>query len=157
MNLIKYSIDRPIAVLAAVLMVVLLGWVALTRIPIQLTPEVQNPVLSVRTIWPGGSVQEVEREIVDKQEDALRGVEGLRAMRGRAQEGRATIRLEFEIGTDLNRAMLIIANRLDQVRGYPDEADEPSIRTSTTEDNPSAWVRLTQLEGNHRPIATFGD
>ncbi len=52
MNLIRLSIDRPVAVISAVLMVVMFGILALTVIPIQLTPDVRKPVISLQTIWP---------------------------------------------------------------------------------------------------------
>ena len=63
MNLIRGAIERPVAVIAAVLMAVLFGGVALTTIPIQLTPDVQRPIITIETDWPGASPVEVEREI----------------------------------------------------------------------------------------------
>ncbi|MCK5574822.1 MAG: efflux RND transporter permease subunit, partial [Sphingomonadales bacterium] len=63
MNIIRASIERPIAIIASVLMVLMFGLVALNTIPIQLTPDIRKPVLSVRTNWPGAAPVEVEREI----------------------------------------------------------------------------------------------
>ena len=60
MNLIRLSIHRPVAVIAAVLMVLMFGILALTKIPIQLTPDVRKPVISLRTIWPGAAPVEIE-------------------------------------------------------------------------------------------------
>ena len=65
-GLIKISIERPIAVLAAVLMVVMFGAVALSKIPIQLTPDVRKPVIALETIWPGAAPAEIEREITQQ-------------------------------------------------------------------------------------------
>ena len=67
MNLIRLSIERPVAILAAVLMVVMFGILALVQIPIQLTPDVRKPVISLRTIWPGAAPAEIEREITNRQ------------------------------------------------------------------------------------------
>ena len=91
MDIIRASIERPIAILATVLMVILFGYVALLRIPIQLAPDVNQPVISVRTEWPGAAPEEVEREIVNRQEDELRGLEGLEEMIGTAETGRSRI------------------------------------------------------------------
>ncbi len=85
MNIIRLSIERPIAVVAMVLMIILFGAVAMDRIPIQMAPDVRQPVIIVKTSWPGAAPQEVEREIVQKQEDELKGLEGLRKMSSRAQ------------------------------------------------------------------------
>ncbi len=157
MNLIQYSIKRPTAVVAAVFMVVVFGYLSLQRIPIQLTPDVRKPVLSVTTFWGGGAPEEIEREIVNLQEEELRGVEGLAQMESSSRDGQAEITLEFEIGTDMNRSLLLVSNRLNQISDYPEEADEPSLDTAGLDDNPIAWFILSRAEGNTRPIASYGD
>ena len=110
MNIIRIAIERPIAVIAAVLMVVMFGLVALSNIPIQLTPDIRKPTLSVRTNWPGAAPAEVEREILNRQEDVLRGLEGLEEISGQAQTGQATVTLEFRVGQDMDKALLLVAN-----------------------------------------------
>ncbi|MEL6267133.1 MAG: efflux RND transporter permease subunit, partial [Pseudomonadota bacterium] len=117
MDPIRIAIERPIAVVAAVLMAVMFGALALTQIPIQLIPDVRKPVLEIETDWFGAAPAEVEREIVNPQEDELRGLEGLETMISRSETGRARITLEFAIGSDMNRALLLVANRLDRVSG----------------------------------------
>jgi len=157
MNLIKYSIERPVAVLAAVLMVVMFGIAALISIPIQLTPDVRNPIITIQTLWPGAAPAEIEREIINPQEDELRGLEGLEIITSKAQDGRARIKLEFNINQDMDRALLLVSNRLDRVNNYPDEANEPTFKTSSTEDNPITWIVLRRNPGNDRDINTYGD
>ena len=77
MGLIRSSIERPIAVVAAVLMILIFGLLALQRIPIQLTPDVRKPVITVTTYWSGGSPVEIEREVVNRQEEVVKGIEGI--------------------------------------------------------------------------------
>jgi len=157
MDLIRVAIDRPIAVVAAVLMALLFGYLALISIPIQLTPDVRKPVITVETNWPGAAPVEVEREIVNKQEDELKGLEGLESMTSRSQTGQAEITLEFAVGTDMNRALLLVSNRLGRVSGYPAEADEPVLGTSGSEDNAIAWFILKRAPGNDTPMPHYGD
>lgn len=157
MNLIRLAIDRPIAVIAAVLLVVLFGLVALAAIPIQLAPDVNRPVITVTTNWFGAAPAEVEREILNPQEDELAGIEGLTSITGNASQGRARITLEFRIGTNMDKALLLVANRLDRVPEYPEEADQPTIDTAGSEDNAIAWFIFTRLPGNERPIHEYGD
>ncbi len=157
MNLISLSIHRPIAVISVVFMVLLFGYVALQRIPIQLAPDVRQPVIIVQTFWPGAAPAEVEREIVNRQEDVLKGLEGVRSMESRSRNGRAEVTLEFGAGQNMDRALLLVANRLDRVTGYPLEADEPLLKTSGTEDNAIAWFLLTREPGNERDLITYGD
>ncbi|MEL6196249.1 MAG: efflux RND transporter permease subunit, partial [Pseudomonadota bacterium] len=157
MDPIRTAIDRPIAVVAAVMMAVMFGALALTQIPIQLTPDVRKPVIEVETIWSGAAPAEIEREIVNPQEDELRGIEGLETMISRSETGRARVTLEFAIGTEMNRALLLVSNRLDRVSGYPDEADEPTLDTSGSDDNPIAWMILQRTPGVTQPMQEFGD
>ena len=157
MNLIRLAIERPIAVVAAVLMALLFGLVALNTIPIQLTPDVRKPVITIETRWPGASPAEIEREIINEQEEVLRGLQGVEKMTSRSQDGQGDVTLEFQIGQDMDRALLLVANRLDRVSSYPDEADEPTLDTAGTEDNPIAWFIVTREDGNERPIHTFRD
>jgi HAE1 family hydrophobic/amphiphilic exporter-1 len=156
-NIIRLSITRPIAIMAAVILAVLFGLVALNTIPIQLSPDLHRPVITVSTDWYGAAPSEVEREILNRQEEALKGLEGLRRMVGNAQDGRGRIELEFDVSQNMDRALLLVANRLDRVNGYPDEADEPTLETSGADDNSIAWFRLYRLPGNEKPIHTFGD
>ena len=157
MNLIKVAIDRPIAVIAAVLLLVIFGLVALTTIPIQLAPDVNRPVITITTNWFSAAPAEVEREIINPQEEELAGIQGLTSMTSQASQGRARITMEFKIGTNMDRALLLVANRLDRVTRYPDEADQPTIDTAGSEDNAIAWFIFTRLPDNDRPIHEFGD
>ncbi len=157
MRLIKTSIERPSAVIAVVLMVVMFGIVALQTIPIQLAPDVNRPVISISTQWPGAAPAEIEREVIIRQEDVLRGINGLAEIESRSEQGRGRITLEFEIGTNMDRAMLIVSNRLDRVTGYPLEADEPALSVAGAEDTPIAWFIVTRQPGNERPIHEYGD
>jgi HAE1 family hydrophobic/amphiphilic exporter-1 len=157
MNLIRGAIERPIAVISAVLMLVMFGLVALQSIPIQLSPDVNRPVITITTVWGGAAPAEVEREVVNRQEEVMAGLEGLETISGRAEPGRSQITLEFRVGANMDRALLLVSNRLDRVSGYPEEVDEPILDTAGSEDNAIAWFIVTRAEGNERPIHEFGD
>lgn len=157
MDLIRASIERPIAVIAVVVMAVLFGALALTRIPVQLAPDVRKPVVVVETTWPGAAPAEIEREIINPQEDAFRGLEGLEIMTSSARTGQASVTLEFAIGSAMGDILLLVSNRLDRVGGYPSEAGEPTLNTSGADDSPIAWVMVKAAEGNTRPLPEFGD
>ena len=98
MDLIRLSIERPIAVIAAVLMVVMFGILSLRTIPVQLAPDVRKPIITVTTNWFGAAPAEVEREIVNRQEEALKGLEGVEEMISSSQNGSGEI-----TGVDLQR------------------------------------------------------
>jgi hydrophobic/amphiphilic exporter-1 (mainly G- bacteria), HAE1 family len=157
MDLIGLAIRRPTAVAAAVMIVVALGLLALQTIPIQLTPDVRRPVLQISTSWSGASPLEVEREITNRIEEELTGIEGLAEMSSDSSLGRSRITLEFDLGQNMDRAFMLVSNRLGNVSDLPDEAGEPSIRTSGSEDVPIARLAMTRLPGNERDIEIYGD
>ena len=155
--IIRLAIERPVAVVAAVLMVLLFGVVALYTIPIQLVPDVNRPIITVETRWAGASPAEVEREIILPQEEVLSGIEGMTQMLARAKSNEGEITLEFQVGTDMDKAFLLVSNRLDRVSGYPEEVDEPVLDTASSEDTPIAWFNLIAAEGNERPMYEYTD
>jgi HAE1 family hydrophobic/amphiphilic exporter-1 len=157
MDPIRFAIDRPVAVIAAVVMAVLFGMLALTTIPIQLAPDVRKPVVAISTNWPGAAPAEIEREIINPQEEALRGLDGLEIMTSQSRTGRAQVTLEFAVGTDMSNSLLLVSNRLDRVGTYPDEAGEPTLNTSGADDSPIAWVMLKDGGGADRPLPEYGD
>tara|TARA_Y100001954_G_scaffold218028_1_gene250737 strand:+ start:15930 stop:19079 length:3150 start_codon:yes stop_codon:yes gene_type:complete len=145
------------AIVAMVLMILLFGYVAMQRIPVQMAPDVRQPVIIVKTNWPGAAPQEIEREIINPQEDELKGLEGVKKMESRARRNRGEITLEFGPEINFDRALLLVANRLDRVSSYPEEADEPVLSTSGTEDNAIAWFIITKQDGNSRTMTSYGD
>ena len=156
-RLISVSIIRPIAVIAAVLMIVMFGGVALQSIPIQLTPDVNQPVITITTQWPGAAPAEVEREIVNRQEKQLKGIEGIESIVSKSETGRARVTLEFGVGQDMTKALLRVSNRLDRVGNYPTEVDEPTLNTAGSEDNAIAWLILRKLADNNSEIHGYYD
>ncbi|PCJ61537.1 MAG: acriflavin resistance protein [Rhodospirillaceae bacterium] len=157
MDLIRLSLDRPTAVIAAVLMILLFGFVALQLIPIQLIPDLRKPIITITTQWPGAAPAEVEREIIIQQEEKLKGLEGLEEMVSKSKDGIGEITLEFHVNRNMDQALLLVANRLDRIESYPEEVDKPSLKTSSAEDSPIAWFILSHLPGNTTPIASYGN
>ncbi len=157
MNLIRLAIERPIAVVAAVLMVIMFGLLALQTIPIQLTPDVRRPVITITTYWAGAAPAEVEREIIIRQEEVLTGITGLEEMLSQAQFGQGEITMEFAIGQNMDRALLLVSNRLNRVEGYPEEADEPTLDTASAEDKAIAWFTIVRTPDNERDMHEYGD
>ena len=125
MNVIKNAIRFPVTTTVGVIFVVLFGVLALARIPVQLTPDVEEPVVTVSTFWPGASPQEVERDIVDEQEEQLKSLEGLVKMESSSADSRGEITLTFQVGTDKDASVLKVSNALEQVPSYPPDADRP--------------------------------
>ena len=147
MKLVDTSIKKPVTVTVGVILLVLFGLISLFRIPIQLTPNVDMPQISVMTPWRGASPLEVEREIIDVQEEELKNVEGLDTIKSESVDGEGYINLKFEIGTDTDEARLRVSNKLDQVQEYPADVEKPVITSGGRHEEAIAWIILQALEG----------
>ena len=155
MKLFESFIRNPVKVSVGVLIVALFGSISLITMPKQLIPAVQNPVLSVETRWPGASPQEIEREIVQEQEEQLAAIEGLVKMTSQCRDSSADITLEFAVGTNIEDAMMRVNTRLQQVREYPINAKEPVIEASDVSDSPIARFALTARPPSKQKIVDF--
>lgn len=147
MKLVDTAIKKPVTVTVGATLLILFGLISLFRIPIQLTPNVDLPEISVRTIWHGASPIEVEREIIDAQEEELKNLEGLDEIKSESRDSIAYINLMFEIGTDTDEALLRVSNKLDQVKRYPADVDKPVIKSGGQHETAIAWMILGAIDG----------
>ncbi len=157
MNFTEMMIKRPVSVTVGVILILLFGGIALFKIPIQLTPEVVKPEITVETFWRGASPREIEREIVERQEEQLKAISGLVEMTSESRESQGSIVLTFKTGTDLDSALLTVSNRLDQVTNFPVDADRPVLRTVNVASSAIAWFILKPLPENKTDINTYHD
>ncbi len=144
MNLITGFVHNPVKVTVGVILVLLFGILAMFSMPMQLTPEVEIPTLTIETVWPGASPQEVEQEIVQEQEEQLKSVEGVRKMSSESMDSMGRVTLEFPVGMNMQEAMIKVNTKLAQVADYPEDAREPVINTSNAANRPIAWFILSQ-------------
>ncbi len=143
MDFIRFCINNPTKVTVGVLLVILTGIMSLFAIPIQLTPDVDRPIITVQTSWVGRSPEEVERSVIEEQEDKLKGVANLKKMTAEATLGQGKLELEFYIGTDMTRALQEVSDKLREVPKYPDDVDQPVIIASTASiESPMTWMIL---------------
>lgn len=159
MNLIQYAINNPVKVVVGILLTTLFGIISLNIIPIQLAPDVDRPLITVSTTWAGRSPEEVEQTIILEQEKRLKTLQGLYQMQSTATLGRSMIRLEFDVGYDITRAVLESTNRLDEVPYYPEDVDRPVVRAASAETDEAIAYGLIQAKtpGPGFEVAEFYD
>jgi HAE1 family hydrophobic/amphiphilic exporter-1 len=153
MSIIERCIRQPVAVAVAVILIVVFGLIGLFQVPVQLTPNVDQPVVSVQTSWFGAQPQEIEQEILQDQEEVLKTIPGLREMTSEAVEGLGTVRLEFYVGIDKTRIINEVEQKLNQVREYPPDADRPVIESVDSSSRDwIAWMLLRPLNNDPSKI-----
>lgn len=145
-------IQRGNLMTVAVLIVCVLGIVAALRIPVQMIPDLDVRVISVRTSWPGATPQDVEKEVLIEQEEYLRNLPNLSRITARANSGSAEIELEFPHGTDITQMLIRVNNALSQVPSYPETVDEPRIYANSFSSNAFMFFSITPLQDNPRAV-----
>lgn len=154
---INFSIQNPVKVAVAVILSVMFGMIAYYKTPVQLTPDVIEPQITVTTMWPGASAQEVEREIVEEQEAQLKSVEGMREFTSTSAPGVATIVMKFEVEVDLDVAFANVSDKLNQVPQYPEDAREPTISRVDPNANAIAWFILKPIPPTADDLRAFAE
>ncbi len=145
-------VRHGILIAVATLIVTVLGLVAATRIPVQMIPDLEVRTISVRTIWPGATPQDVEKEILIEQEEQLRSVPALQRIVSTASFGSARVALEFPFGIDLNQTLIDVINALNRVSDYPENVNEPRIYATSFSSNSFMYFRVLPLPGNPRNL-----
>ena len=127
MNLPEFSIHRPVTILMACLIAVLLGAIAFVQIPVDLMPEMEYPTISVTTRYEGVAPEEMETLVSRPLEQALASAPGVEEITSRSSEGNSNVRVRFVYGSDLDEAANELRARIDRRRGSLPEDIEPPI------------------------------
>jgi hydrophobic/amphiphilic exporter-1 (mainly G- bacteria), HAE1 family len=130
--------------------ITLLGVISLTRLPVDLMPEFEQPTMNVRTAYPGVGPLEIEELITRPMEQAVSAVPGITRVESSSSEGNSQIRLNFEWGSDLSEAADEVRTRVDRMRNrLPEDADPPTIFKFDSNQLP---VMQIAIEGEYDPV-----
>ncbi len=148
--MIRFALERWVTVFVLSLAIFLLGVVSLSRLNIELLPDINYPLVVITTVYPGASPERVEEDVTKKIENAAALVENVKTITSTSSEGLSIVRVEFNWGTNLDFAIFDLRQKLDQLRdSLPDDSKTPSIvRQNVKSILPVAFLALT---GNVEP------
>lgn len=148
-SLTDTCIRHPVLAWVIMLLVLLFGIIAYSRIGVSQFPDVDEPTVTVSLSWEGAAPEAMEQEVVEPVEATLMQVEGVTRIRSSANHGSASISLTLDISRDIDAAIQEVQSRVAQVqRRLPDDVDPPSVSKSNPDDNPIMWLGLS---GTHSP------
>jgi HAE1 family hydrophobic/amphiphilic exporter-1 len=128
MNITDISIKRPVTILMCVLILLVLGFVSLTRLPIDLMPNIDFPIAVVSTTYQGVGPGEIESIVTKNIESAVATVNNIKSIQSQSSEGVSMVIAEFNSGTDMNFATLQMREKIDLVKRFmPDEVETPMV------------------------------
>ena len=157
LTIIRNAIERPVAVLAMIFGIVMFGYLALTTIPIQMSPDIEKPIYQVRVSWPGAAPEDVDREIVSRIEQELGNLSNVEEIGSNSSTGSARVTLTYALETDMDKALTVLLSKLAGITGLPSEARAPQVRTSNSDDSPIARLALVPKDGAEINVDNLGE
>ncbi|MCG6969297.1 MAG: efflux RND transporter permease subunit, partial [Gammaproteobacteria bacterium] len=143
MILSDLSVTRPVLAAVLALLMIAFGLVAFDRLPLREYPDIDPPVVSIETIYPGAAANVVETRITQLIEDRISGVEGINTIESVSEDGRSAITIEFDINRDIDGAANDIRDRVSGVLDQlPVEADPPDIQKVDSNEDVIMWLNL---------------
>src|SRR5262245_59445430 len=141
MILPRISIQRPVLTSMMNLALILFGVIALTRLPVRELPDIDPPIVSVTTVYPGANASVVETEVSERLEEQINTIEGIRTLSSQSREQVSTITIEFDLSRDIDQCAQDVRDRVSRVRGrLPEAIDEPIVAKQDADANPIIWV-----------------
>ena len=150
MSIPRLAIHRPVTMFMLSGVIVLLGAISLTRLPVDLMPEFALPTIAVSVNYTGVGPLEMEQLVTRPLEQAAAAVPGVQQVNSSSSEGRSQVRLNFAWGTDMSEALDEVRSRIDRVRGrLPEDADPPQIFKA----DPNAFPIINlAVDGDFDPV-----
>ncbi|MCB0353748.1 MAG: efflux RND transporter permease subunit, partial [Bdellovibrionales bacterium] len=143
MFLSDVSVKRPVFATVCTLILILFGYVAFGRLSLREYPDIDPPVVSVEVNYPGASANVVESKITELVEERIAGVEGIKFIESKSQDGRSTVTIEFNVHRDIDGAANDVRDRVSTILDdLPDEADPPEIQKVDSNDDVIVWLNL---------------
>jgi len=127
MNLTRNALKNPAAVLVIVALVMVFGFLSIFKLPIQLIPDIEQPQITITSGWRSAAPEDMESVIIEPIENAVKNTRGVTKITTGIGRGFGNVTLTFDVGADMQKAMLDVINNLNQAPPLPLEAFEPTV------------------------------
>lgn len=158
MTLSDLSVRRPVLATVFSLLIIAFGAIAFTNLPLRELPNVDRPIVSINTTYPGASAQVVENQITRIIEDQLSGIDGIDTINAVSRDGRSSINIEFTLDRNLEDATNDVRNAVDRARGQlPADIDNPVIRKADADADAIMWFSLQSTTLNRVELTDYAE
>ena len=158
MFLSRVSIQRPVLATMLNLSLVLFGLISLGRLPVRELPDIDPPIVSVTTVYPGANAQVVETEVTERLEEAINNIEGIRTLTSESREQVSNITIEFELSRQIDLAAQDVRDRVSRVRGaLPDDILEPVVAKQDADAQAVLWVAMNSARHSPLELSTIAE
>ena len=158
MILSDISIKRPVFAAVISLMLVTVGLIAFTRLPLRELPNIDPPVVSIDVNYPGAAAGVVETRVTQVLEDAVAGIEGVDLVTSSSRNGRASVNLEFTLERDIESAANDVRDAVSRVADrLPEETDAPQVAKVEADAEVIIWIRVIQHGADSLALTDYAD
>ena len=152
------SVKRPVFATVISLLLVAFGLISFDRLPLREYPDIDPPVVSIETSYPGASAAVLETKITQLIEDRVSGIEGIRTISSESRDGQSSITIEFTLDRNIDAAANDVRERLSRVvDNIPDEADPPEIFKVDANQSVIMWLNLSSPVLNRLELTDYAD
>ena len=156
MLLSDVSVKRPVFAVVISLLLVAFGILSMTNLSVREYPDIDPPVVSVRTVYPGAAATIVETKVTQILEDRISGIEGVRSITSRSRDGQSDISIEFNLTRDIDGAANDVRDRISRALGnLPEEADPPEISKADSDASPIIWLVLSSTRMSNLELTDY--
>ena len=149
MNLTRSALKNPAAIIVIVALVMVFGLISVFKLPLQLTPDIEQPQITISSGWRSAAPSEIESVIIEPIENVVKNTQGVTNVTTSIQQGFGNITLTFDVGADMQKAMLDVINNLNQAPPLPLDAIEPIVSAGGGRGGPNtASIMNKTLPGN---------
>lgn len=143
MFLSDISVKRPVVATVLNLLLIVFGIMAFTSLPLRQYPNIEPPVVSINTNYPGANAEIMEREITQRIERGISGIDGIRYIDSRSRNGNSRVTIEFESGMDIDAAANDVRERVQRLtRRLPEQVDPPEVSKAGADEDTVVWYNL---------------
>jgi HAE1 family hydrophobic/amphiphilic exporter-1 len=147
MSIYSSSVNRPVTTILVFIGAMVIGLYSLTRLPVDLYPEMELPFIAVYSMYPGASASDIESNVTRPLEDAVNSVTNLKEMTSSTSDGIAVLLLNFEYGTNLDEASNDVRSSLSFIENYlPEGCEKPTIMKFNSSMMPIVYYSITADE-----------
>lgn len=146
------SVKRPVFATVINILLIIFGLVAFLGLPLREYPNIEPPVVSITTLYPGANAEIIETQITQRIEERISGIDGIKTINSSSRDGRSSITIEFEQSRDIDSAANDVRERVQRVmRRLPEQVDPPEVSKANSDEETIVWYSLrsenmTQLD-----------
>jgi len=149
MNITRAALKNPAAIIVVVALIMVFGFLSVFKLPIQLTPDIEQPQINISTGWASAAPEEMESVIIEPIENVVKNTQGVTKVTTNIRRGFGNITLTFDVGADMQKAMLDVINNMNQAPPIPLDAMDPIISAGGGRGGPNtASLMIKTLPGN---------